>query len=267
VSDALVTGASSGVGAALARALVTRGQRVAGVARRADLLETLRKELPAGRFVPVACDVSVTDDVGRAIARLDAEGFAPDLVILNAGINLPDLEPGFRLAAAEQVFRVNVFGALAWVERLLPRMLAARRGHFVAISSMSAFRTSGRSVAYAASKASLSMAFESLRFRYAAEPLRFTTVHLGPVDTAMWPGGKFPFLLTPDEAARRILRAVERGRAVYDCPGPVVAAARLSALIPGWALTKLERLARSATKKPAAVEDRPKHLPNGSEAR
>jgi NAD(P)-dependent dehydrogenase (short-subunit alcohol dehydrogenase family) len=196
----------------------------------------------------VACDVSRTGDVDRAIAAMDAGGFAPDLVILNAGINLPDLEPSFRLDAAEEVFRVNVFGALAFVDRLLPRARAAGRGHFVAISSMSAFRTSGRSVAYAASKAALSMAFESLRFRYAAEPVRFTTVHLGPVDTAMWPGGKFPFLLTPEDAARRILRAVERGRTVYDCPRPIVAAARLSALIPGWALTRLERRARSMAK-------------------
>ena len=267
MTDTLVTGASSGVGAALSRALAARGRRVWGVARRVDLLESLRKELPAGRFVPVACDVSVAGDVDRAMTTLDGEGVTPELVILNAGINLPDLEPCFRLAAAEEVFRVNVFGALAWVERLLPRMLAARRGHFVAISSMSAFRTSGRSVAYAASKASLSMAFESLRLRYAGEPVGFTTVHLGPVDTAMWPGGKFPFLLTPDEAARRILRAVERGRTVYDCPGPVVAAARLSALIPAWALMKLERLARPATKTPGQAEGGPQHVRHGSEAR
>lgn len=242
----LVTGASAGLGEALVRRLVADGGVVWGVARRMDAMTKLQAELPPGRFFVTACDVTSAADVDAALAAMAAEDFVPDVAILNAGVNIADLEPDFDLRACEQVFRVNLFGALIWVERLLPGFLKAGAGHFVAISSMSAFRPSSHGTAYAASKAALSMAFESLRMRYRESPLRFTTVHLGPVDTAMWPGGRFPLLLSPDDAARRILDAVARGRAVYDCPAPLVLLARLSRLMPRSLAVMAERLARRA---------------------
>jgi NADP-dependent 3-hydroxy acid dehydrogenase YdfG len=159
MTDVLITGASSGVGEALARHYVRRGARVWGVARRGQLLDKLRSELPSGRFVGPACDVTSVSEVDAVVAAMDRERFVPEIAILNAGTNLHDLEPAFRVADCEQVFRVNLFGALVWVDRLLPRLLERGRGHFAAISSMSAFRVTSRSVGYAASKAALSMAF------------------------------------------------------------------------------------------------------------
>jgi NAD(P)-dependent dehydrogenase (short-subunit alcohol dehydrogenase family) len=245
-ADVLITGASSGVGEALARHYVRAGARVWGVARRGPLLEALGSALPAGRFIGSPCDVTSPGDVDAVVAAMDRERFVPDIAVLNAGVNLPDLEPTFRVADCEHVFRVNLFGALVWVDRLLPRLLARGRGHFAAISSVSAFRPTSQSVGYAASKAALNMAFESFRLRYGDGPLRFTTVLLGPVDTAMWPGGPFPFLLSAEDAARRIARAIDRGKTVYDCPAPMVWLARLSRLVPATVFKRLERRFRAA---------------------
>lgn len=245
----LITGASSGVGEALSRTLANRGFRVWGVARRSDLLEKLKKELPVGCFFYSLCDVTSPDDVQAVLRSMDSEGFSPDIVILNAGVNAYDLEPGFNFAHCEYVFRVNLFGALIWVDHLLPRFLKEGGGHFVAISSMSAFLVNPRGTAYAASKAALSMAFESLRLRYLWTPIRFTTVHLGPVNTAMWPGGKFLFVLSPEEAAKRILGAIERGKNVYNCPAFLVLLARLSGLLPRRLFVIGDRLLRSTHRK------------------
>lgn len=245
--DVLVTGASAGLGEALCRMLADRGSRVWGVARRANLLEGLKKDVPPGRFFYSICDVASRDQVQTVISSMDAQGFIPRVVILNAGVNIHDLEPDFDLSQCEQVFRVNLFGALIWVDQLLPKFLHDGGGRFVAISSMSAFRVTSHGTAYAASKAALSMAFESLRLRYRSSAVRFTTVHLGPVDTAMWPGGHFPFLLSPETAAKRILGAIDKGKEVYDCPALMVLLARLSGLLPRSFVLVSERLVKKAS--------------------
>lgn len=216
-----------------------------GVARRGDLLKQLQADSPPGRFLYSVCDVGSLDDVRVALHLMAAAGFVPDVAILNAGVNLFDLEPEFDFGKCEQTFRVNLFGTLVWVEHLLPRFQQRGHGHFVAISSVSAFLASSHGVAYGASKAALSMAFESLRRRYRRVPVRFTTVHLGPLDTAMWPGPKSRFLLSPGVAAERILAAVERQKDVYDYPALIVLVARVAGLIPTPLYLMIERVARA----------------------
>lgn len=209
-ADYFVTGVSSGLGRGLARELVRRGHRVWGVARRADRLAALGAELGSARFLSSVCDVARPEDVAATEGALERAAFRPDVVILNAAINPERLHSSFSLAEFEQVVRVNVFGALAWVEAFLPAFRARRRGQFVAVSSLAAYRGDARWVAYGASKAALSRAFEALRGRHAGEGITFTTIHLGAVGTGLGARSRSPFRLTESQAVAGVLAAVDR---------------------------------------------------------
>lgn len=228
----LVTGASSGIGEGLVRALVARGDRVWGLARRLDRLSELATVLGPERFGFFRCDVARQDEVDAVKGALDHEGIRPDVVILNAGINPERLGGDFSIREFEQVVRVNLLGALTWVDFFLPRFRLAGRGQFVGISSLAAFRGDGRWVGYCASKAALTRAFEALRGRHAAEGVTFTTIHLGAVVTGMGVESRSFFRLERDEAVRRILRAADRRVDSITIPRPLRLAVELMRLIP-----------------------------------
>jgi NAD(P)-dependent dehydrogenase (short-subunit alcohol dehydrogenase family) len=236
----LVTGASSGIGRALVYRAVREGHRVAGVARRKELLGELGAELgPA--FVPLVADVT---DLGAVVALCEGLDALPDVVILSAGLGEFDATRGFDVALHQRTMAVNYFGALHFVHALLPAMRERGTGVFVAISSLAGFRGMPRSAAYSASKAALSTAFESLRVHGGMRGLHFLTVHPGFVATPMTadnPKGSMPFLLTADQAARRILNGIRRGRTHIDFPWPMALAARLARLLPAWLWARLAR--------------------------
>lgn len=170
----LVTGASSGIGRALAVALVARGARVVAAARSADRLAALEAELGAA-LEPVAADVAVPADVERLVAaagRLDA-------VVNNAGFG--QVEPF--LASDPTVWRAtldtNLIGALLLARAALPSMLAAGRGAIVNVGSASASGWPYLAL-YAASKAALHAASVALDREYAGRGVRVVHVEIGP---------------------------------------------------------------------------------------
>lgn len=228
----LVTGASSGIGRALVKALALRGDLVWGVARRIDKLAELQRELSPKQFLSTQCDVTQPSQIAETVRFMRAHPFVPDVVVLNAGINTQDLLPHYDHQRYLDVMQTNLFGVMGWVTELLPLYEERGEGHFIAISSMSAFLTHGRGAAYGASKAALTSTFESLRKRYANTRIKFTTVHLGPVNTAMWSGRWFPLLLSEEAVARKLMVAMERKPAVVDYPCGLVWAARLSQFLP-----------------------------------
>ena len=216
MADYFITGVSSGIGRALAGELVRRGHRVWGIARRRELLGALQSELGGQRFFFSVCDVARAEEVTATVQALDRASFRPDVVVLNAGVNPEGSGVPLSQEVFEQVIQVNLFGAIAWIHVFLPRFRIERRGHFVAISSLAAFRGDARWVAYAASKAALSRAFESLRGRHESEGLTFTTVHLGAVGAGMGAQSRSPVRLSDEKAARRIA----------DFPGSTVSVIR-----------------------------------------
>lgn len=244
---AVVTGASSGIGRALVRALAAEGCRVGAVARRRDLLDELAREVrgAGGTIAVAAADVSDRTQTHDAIAAV-REALGPiDLLIANAGLGGPTpLEP-FDVAAIERFYRVNVFGVLYAIEAVLPEMLARRRGHLVGISSLAGYKGLPGSHGYTSSKAALNNFLEGLRlqFRIKAIPVTVTTVCPGFVRTDMTAKHRFkmPFLLEPDEAARRILRAVRRRTAVYNFPWPTSLLMGAAAWMPDWLAAYLLR--------------------------
>ncbi len=226
-----VTGASAGIGHALAKLLVEKGDTVWGIARRGNDLATLQRELPQGRFFYNECDITNLEQINQTKQLLRENQFVPEVVILNAGTNHSDLIPEYDHQAYNRVFLTNLFGAMVWVEYFLPLFKEERKGQFIAISSMSAFLTHSRGAAYSASKAALTMTFESLQKRYCSEGIFFKTIHLGPVRTAMGPS-HFPFLVSDRTAAMKIMRAIEQKKTVVDFPKWIVGIARLSQVVP-----------------------------------
>lgn len=215
-----ITGVSEGIGRELVRQLVRNGHRVWGVARRKDLLATLEKEAGGDRFFHTVCDVGNESDVEATMRIIKRRSFIPDVIILNAVVFVEDTKPHYNNLFMSRTFAINLFGALTWVEKFLPTFLTSDGGHFIAISSTSAFRPDPNSVSLPASKAALSMAFRSLRLRYTAEKIIFSTIHFGPVATSISPkflsptgGPKYPFVLTVAQAAEDIHKVIRERKA------------------------------------------------------
>ncbi|QDV37951.1 SDR family NAD(P)-dependent oxidoreductase [Tautonia plasticadhaerens] len=235
--SAIVTGASSGLGAAMARELAARGARVGLTARRPVLLEEVAGSIrESGGIAEVEpADAADPEGTRRAVARLDARIGPVDLLIANAGMGLGTPAVGFSADAVETLLKVNVVGAAAAIEAVLPGMIARGRGHLVGISSLASFRGLPGSGGYGASKAALSTLLESLRPDLRVRGVRVTIVHPGFVHTPMTEHAPHPrpWLLDADQAARIILDGVSRGRRQVDFPWPMVALLRLVRALPG----------------------------------
>ena len=181
---AVVTGASRGIGAELARLLAADGARLALLARGRDALETLAGELGAE---PVVCDVSDVGQVERAAAHIETlAGGAPHIVVNNAGV--------FHISAAHKwsvdVFRrtldVNLVAPFALVRAFLPGMRARGSGHLVTIGSVADRNIFSGNAAYSASKYGLRALHEVLRAELRGTGVRTTLVSPGPVNTELW---------------------------------------------------------------------------------
>ena len=246
---ALITGASSGIGFALARRLAREGTKVALVARRKDLLDGLAAEIRAagGTALAITCDVRERMPMHAAIAQTVRELGPIDLLIANAGVGHVIPADTFDAALFEDTIRTNLLGPVYAVEAALPAMLSRRAGHIVGVSSLAAYHGFPMTHAYCASKSALNAFLEGLRAEISDHGVRVTTVCPGFVRTPMTVknAGAMPFLLEADEAARRILRAARAGRRVYNFPWPMAALMTLVRLLPGAVLDRAVRSARS----------------------
>ncbi|RMF82649.1 MAG: SDR family NAD(P)-dependent oxidoreductase, partial [Nitrospirae bacterium] len=204
---ALITGASSGIGAALARELAGRGYRLALVARRRERLAALAAEVGDGRAAAFTCDVRHRAEVEATAAAALAHLGRLDLLVLNAGVGRRSRFPDFDLEPALEVLETNLLGALYWLAPCLPA-LAEAEGTVVAVSSLAGRFGSPKSPAYSASKAALSTFFEGMRVATRHLPLTVLTVEPGWVRTEMTAAfRRLPFAVSAEEAARRIAAA------------------------------------------------------------
>jgi 3-hydroxy acid dehydrogenase/malonic semialdehyde reductase len=203
---ALVTGASSGIGAAISKELVKRGWQVVGIARSLDKLDQLQKEL-SEPFIPIVCDVSQKDQIVKASSSILEKGLIPSLLFLNAGIaGEPAVEnpDKFDLSTHEKIMSVNYMGVLAWVEYWEKPCMENGGANFIVTSSVNAIFAPPTGSAYAASKAAIAKAFEGLALTYHNTPLKFSIVYPGPVDT---PGlkGKLPFTWSAEKMGKSMV--------------------------------------------------------------
>jgi short-subunit dehydrogenase len=206
---AIVIGASSGIGKELAAVLSQNGFVIGLMARRIDLLEELRSNLPNPAFSRQA-DISDCSSAMALLEKLIEEMGGVDLIIISSGTGF--INPDLDWAMEEKTLDVNVRGFAAIANVAFRHFAEAGRGHLVGISSIAAIRGSGIAPAYSASKAFMSNYLEGLRIkaRKAGLPILVTDIQPGFVDTAMAQGQGLFWVAPPQKAARHIYDAIQR---------------------------------------------------------
>lgn len=225
---ALITGASSGIGAAVARKLAARGVEVWLGARRADRLDAEVAAIAAagGKAHAVALDVTRPDETAARVLALDDEAGGLDLVVANAGIGgAGRVVSRTSFQDAAMIMATNYTGALATLLPLVPRMIERKSGHLVGISSMAAEMPLPAAADYGASKAALTFFLECAQGELPAKGVDVTIVHPGFVKSDLTAKNKFPmpFLLELEEAATIIDDGIARRARLVRFPLGLVA--------------------------------------------
>ena len=216
---AIVVGASSGLGAALARRLAARGYRVAVVARREAELAALRDSAGPGLICPYVHDVTEYEQVPLLFDQITRDLGGLDLIIYAAAVQPPVKLNEYDFAKDEAMISTNLLGAIAWLNQAAARFERARAGRIVAISSIAGDRGRVGSPVYNASKAGLDTYVEGLRNRLSRHGVKVITVKPGFIDTELLKNAARTFwVISPEEAAARTLDAAEGGRQVVYIP-------------------------------------------------
>lgn len=233
---AFVTGASSGIGRAVAIHLASLGVEVALGARREDALTALATEIIArgGKARSYALDVSDPEATTRVLKRADDQMDGVDVVIANAGMSDSKWSGRLTWADCAPTLAVNVTGAVATIVALMERMIERKRGHLVGVSSLAGYRGLPKMAAYSASKAFLSTFLESVRVDLRGTGVHVTDVRPGFVRTPMNAGSdrKLPFLMEADAAADRIVQGIRRAEDVVEFPWQLASITRSARFLP-----------------------------------
>ena len=231
----IITGASSGIGRALALEYARRGATLGLIARREEMLAQLAASLPV-RVHIYAVDVTDAHALAAAAADFTARAGCPDIVIANAGVSVGTLT-GFSEdnAVFEEVIRVNLTGMMLTFQPFVEAMKRQHNGVLVGIASVAGFRGLPGAAAYSASKAAAISYLESLRVELHASGISVVTICPGYVATPLTAKNPYrmPFLLDPAAAASKIAAAIAARKRFYVLPWQM-------ALV-GWVLRRLPR--------------------------
>lgn len=212
----LITGASSGIGRALAGEFARQGARVALVARNATRLHTVAKSLPGEHWV-LPADVTKPDEVARAVATVGRV----DVLVNNAGIGYCATVADTPLEDYRAVFETNFFGTFHFLQAVVPGMIQRRSGLLIQISSLNGFCSVPLGSAYCASKFALEGMSQSVRIELHKHKVRMLIVRPGVTDTEFFDHAKhfrqmnpFPMrhLMPAELAAAKIVSAAARGK-------------------------------------------------------
>ncbi len=248
----VISGASSGLGLALAQYYLERGVVVGAIARRADLLQALSEQFP----LQVYCyplDVRDTAAVQAAAQDFIARAGVPDIVIANAGVSVGTLtEYAEDIDDFQRVMDINVLGAVKTFQPFIAAMrtnsspgsphekgaggLVRPGGVLVGIASVAGFRGLPGAGAYSASKAALISYLESLRVELRGSGVRVVTICPGYIKTPMTDVNPYPmpFILEAELAARRIARVIEQRKSFAVVPWQMGLVGRMLKLLPDW---------------------------------
>jgi len=246
----VISGASSGIGHSLARHYLGSGATVAVMARRGELLAPLVQAFP-GRVLPYALDVRDGAALRSAANDILARIGTPDLIIANAGIShgthsdRPEDTQVF-----QDILDTNVVGMMKTFQPFLAALHTAGAGTLVGIASVAGFRGLPGSAAYSASKAAAIAYLESLRVDLYGSGIKVVTLCPGYIKTPMTDVNThpMPFIIEADEAARRMVRIIDRQRSFAVVPWPMGVTGVLLKLLPNflydWLFSKAPRKPR-----------------------
>jgi len=247
---AWVVGASSGIGAAVARELACRGVTVAISARRDEQL----REVSGGKMLVVPLDVTDAASVMTAAARVSEELGPIDLAVLSAGY-WKQMDPAdWDTAVFDQHIQTNLIGMDNSIAAVLPVMLRRHQGVIAGVASVAGYRGLAGAEAYGATKAAQINLLESLRVHVARTGVHVTTICPGFVRTDLTAGNPFPmpFMIDADQAARSICDGLERERAEIVFPARMALLMKAARLVPVRIWTAL--WARTSIAGPAPAE-------------
>ncbi|PSS58754.1 SDR family oxidoreductase [Pseudomonas sp. BBP2017] len=248
-----LTGASSGIGAALAQRFLSQGHQLAVSARNVQALKNLHLQYPEQVLV-LPGDLTDPQQVQAMGKQIELAWGALDQVVLNAGTCEYLDAACFEANMIERVMRANFFSATYCVQAALPLLRQAQRPHLVAVCSSVTYLALPRAEAYGASKAAMRYLFQSLRIDLAQEDIDVTLVSPGFVDTPLTQQNDFPMPMrwTANKAAAHIVARLEKRPMEIAFPWPFIGALRLLALLPQrLQLALVKRMARTATEQPS----------------
>jgi short-subunit dehydrogenase len=236
--NAIIIGASSGIGSALARVLASQGYNVGLAARRIDLLQRVASEIPTRAFVK-AVDVSKPADAMSRLRELIAEMRDVELFVISAGTG--SVNPALEWEPEQETIAVNVCGFTAMANVAVAHLQERGSGYLVGISSIGGLRGNPHAPAYSASKAFVSNYLEGLRYRFASLkfPVVVTDVQPGFVDTAMAKAEHKFWVATPEKAATQIVEAVHKGKTLVYVTRRWRLIAWFVKVVPDWLAVKL----------------------------
>ena len=250
--NVVISGASSGIGLALARHYLKQGATVAAFARRAELLEKLSTEYP-GKVIPYVLDVRDAAAINVAANDFMTRAGVPDIVIANAGVSRGTLtEHSEDLESFQQVLEINLLGMAKTFQPFIAPLRRAGKGRLVGIASVAGFRGLPGSEAYSASKAAAISYLESLRVELRNSGIKVVTIAPGFIKSPMTDVNSYPmpFLMEADDAAARMAAIIERGSSFAVVPWQMGLVGWLLEHLPNWlydrVFSKLPHKSRSA---------------------
>jgi short-subunit dehydrogenase len=238
-----LTGASSGIGEALAIELAKKGAILGLLARREDLLNEIaaKCEQAGGKARVFACDVVDEKGVHAAAESLRSEFGKIDVMIANAGIGGSGHAKNLKTADVKRVIDINLIGAVNAITAVLPDMLEKKSGQLVAVSSLAGFRGLPFSASYSASKAAMTNFFESVRLDVQNQGVSVTIIQPGFIRTPLTGGrpNQMPFLMELDDAIPYFINAIERRKKFAAFPWQLAAFVRLARIFPASIYDKI----------------------------
>ncbi len=227
-----ITGASTGIGAEVARQMAAAGVSVATSARKAEQLVAAAQR--NSHLKPYPLDVTDVAAVAATFARIESELGAVDLVIAGAGTYAPVTLDTFRPEPFRHMYEVNYLGVITVLSAVLPVFRARRSGHIAWIASVAGYRGLPRAAAYGPTKAALINLAESLKPELEADGVAVTVINPGFVKTPLTAQNDFemPYLMEVEEAARLTIAGLAAGKFEVAYPAPFVRILKFARLLP-----------------------------------
>ncbi len=249
----LITGASQGIGKALAFVYADKNNKLLLLARNTDSLKQICEQIKnnCSDCFYMKCDVTDYDNVKESVNYAKEKLGKVDLAILNSGIGEPEWMDNFTSASFKRVYSVNVFGLAHFFEFLIPLMRAQGYGTIAGVSSMADVRGYSGSASYCSSKAAATVFLEAARVQLKQFNIHVITIRPGFVKTAMTDKNEFhmPFLMDVQRAAKIIKRGILKRKSVIQFPFPIVMSTRILKILPNWLFDWGVRKARPQRRK------------------
>jgi short-subunit dehydrogenase len=243
--NVLITGASTGIGKAVAESIIGKAEYLFLTARRIELLDEIKNKNGDSntKIIPVQCDVTIKSEVDSAYKTIMEHVDSIDVAILNAGIGYNMKPENYDFKWADKIIGTNLLGVIYWIDQLLPKFMEKKSGVIAATSSMADNRGYSGSGFYCASKAALSNYLEGLRIELRNYNIDVITIKPGFVKTPLTDKNKFimPFRMPPEKAAKKIVKGIERGKRVIQFPWQMVLITKIIGALPGSVYEFFER--------------------------